>query len=389
MSYDVIFSCADVLDALSKLREDKAAGADDLSPRLLLQIKDQISYPLFLLFRKSLDEGVVPEDWKESNVSPIYKKGNRSHAENYRPVSLTSVICKLFESIMRDAIVCHLEDKLLIGNSQHGFRKGRSCLSNLLSFLDKVTGSLDSGDNVDVVFLDFAKAFDKVPHKRLILKLESHGVSGKVLHWIKEWLHKRRQRVCISGVASSWLEVLSGVPQGSVLGPILFLIYINDLDNGIKNWILKFADDTKIFSAVSSDLDRLRLQNDLDNLLSWAVEWQMTFNVTKCKVMHLGHNNDAHSYYMDGKALEAVDQEKDLGIIITKDLKVSQQCVQAYSKASRMLGAINRTIKHRDRYILLNLYKSLVRPHLEYCTSAWRPQSSLRQGQRPFGKSAT
>ena len=275
---DVYFSQDDVLKVLSNLREDKAAGADDLSPRFLLHIKEQISYPLFLIFRKSLDEGVVPEDWKLSNVSPIYKKGNRNQAENYRPVSLTSVICKLFESIMRDTLVHHLEEKLLIGSSQHGFRKGRSCLTNLLAFLDKVTDLVDSGNSIDVVFLDFAKAFDKVPHKRLIIKLESHGITGKVSQWVREWLKERMQRVCINGVTSSWLEVMSGVPQGSVLGPILFLIYINDLDNGIKNWILKFADDTKIFSAVNNDSDRRLLQKDLDNLDMMAEEWQMMFS---------------------------------------------------------------------------------------------------------------
>ena len=160
--------------------------------------------------------------------------------------------------------------KMLIKNSQLGFRKGRSCLTNLLTFLDKVTGSVDSGESVDTVFLDFAKAFDKVPHKRLALKLVCHGIAGKVLAWIVEWLRDRAQRVCINGIKSSWLEVLSGVPQGSILGPIIFLIYINDLDNGITNWILKFADNTKIFSAVRSDTDCAKLQEDLNTLLQWS-----------------------------------------------------------------------------------------------------------------------
>ena len=199
-------------------------------------------------------------------MTPIYKKGNRGKAANYRPVSLTSQICKVIESIIRDAIVQHLEHNNLIYNSQHGFRSGRSCLSNLLTFLDKLTECWDRGENVDVIYTDFAKAFDKVPHQRLLTKLKSHGIGGKVLNWISSWLGNRAQRVCMNGFSSLWRAVVSGVPQGSVLGPILFLIFINDIDIGLVNWILKFADDIKIFGKVDSMEEAVSLQSDVDKL---------------------------------------------------------------------------------------------------------------------------
>jgi len=386
---DISFDTDVVLKALSKLRSDKAMGPDGVSPRLLIETKEEISYPLYLLFRKSLDESSVPADWKQGLVTPIHKKGNRNSAENYRPVSLTSQICKLFESIIRDSIVRHLESNCLINDSQHGFRKGRSCLTNLLAFLDKVTGCLDSGEGVDVIFLDFAKAFDKVPHRRLLMKLQAHGITNKLLDWIAEWLRCRIQRVGIRGTLSDWIDVLSGVPQGSVLGPILFLVYINDLDCGIKNWILKFADDTKLFGRMSSVSDGNRLQDDLNKLVQWSQEWQMLFNVNKCSVMHIGKDPKLWQYQMNGQILNVVQQEKDLGVILCNNLKVSAQCQQACSKALQILGIINRTIIHRHTDILLKLYKSMVRPHLEYCVVAWSPHYNkdkvmLEKVQRRF-----
>ena len=189
-----------------------------------------------MLFRKSLDESCVPDDWKCTDVSPVYKKGNKNKVENYTPISLTSQVCKLFESIIRDAVVKYLETNLLIQDSQHGFRKGRSCLTNLLSFLDKVTGELDSGKSVDVVFLDFAKAFDKVPHQRLLQKLASHGIMGKLYHWISNWLSDRMQRVCINGSLSDW--ILHGSQRRSSGFRAADLIEIFKLINGLTN--LKF-----------------------------------------------------------------------------------------------------------------------------------------------------
>jgi len=367
------FSVEEITKKLAKLRSDKSGGPDDMSPRLLLNIHEEIGRPLQIVFEKSMEEGIVPDDWKCANVCPIYKKGNRDSVENYRPVSLTSQVCKVFESLVRDKMVHHLERHQLLKESQHGFRRGRSCLTNLLAFLDKVTGIVDDGESVDVIFLDFAKAFDKVPHHRLLKKLTSHGIGGKLREWISQWLSGRTQRVSLNGTVSSWQEVTSGVPQGSVIGPVLFLIYINDLEDGIEQWILKFADDTKMFARINNTQDAVKMQNDLDRIVQWSHEWQMLFNVLKCKIMHIGKKNSCHSYQMNGATLESVSEERDLGVIISKDLKVSNQCAQAYSKANKMLGLINRTIQHKNEEVMINLYKALVRPHLEFCTVAWSP----------------
>ncbi len=367
------FSVEDVIRALSKVRQDKSGGPDDVSPRLLANIYEELGRPLQILFTKSMEEGSVPEDWKRANVCPIYKKGCRNRAENFRPISLTSQVCKVFETLVRDKVVCHLESHQLLADSQHGFRSGRSCLTNLLSFLDRVSGLVDDGECVDVIFLDFAKAFDKVPHLRLIKKLASHGIDGKLLEWISQWLTGRTQRVNLGGSVSGWRSVLSGVPQGSVLGPVLFLIYINDLEGGVRNWILKFADDTKLFAKINSRKDAEELQGDLDKIFQWSREWQMLFNVEKCKAMHIGKRNCEFGYQMNGITLGTVTEEKDLGVVVRNDLKVSGQCAQACSKANKMLGIINRTIQNKTEEVMMCLYKALVRPQLEYCTVAWSP----------------
>jgi hypothetical protein len=298
---DVQFSPTAIEKYFSKLRIDKSPGVDGLSPGLLRYIGREISVPLCIIFQLSLNTASVPQDWKLANVSPIFKKGNRHSADNYRPVSLTSLISKCMETVLRDHLVQHLEKHKLVRGNQHGFRSGHSCLTNLLVFMDSVTSILDSNNSADAIYLDMAKAFDKVPHMRLLLKLRAHGVDGKLYNWIEAWLTDRYQRVMINGVASSWQPILSGVPQGSVLGPLLFLIFINDLGTDLACRLLMFADDTKLFARIQGLDDGLSLQHDLDSVSTWADIWQMKFNESKCKVMHFGSRNVNYQYSINNQ----------------------------------------------------------------------------------------
>ena len=258
-----------------------------------------------------------------------------------------------------------MNENRLIRDTQHGFRSGRSCLTNLLDILEYITKELDDGNSIDVIYLDFSKAFDKVPHRRLVYKLRLHGIGGRLVDWISEWLSDRKQRVVLNGAMSEWKEVVSGVPQGSVLGPLLFLVYINDLDIGISSKVSKFADDTKIACAVQGEKDNYRIR-DLDRLIAWADRWQMEFNSDKCQVMHLGKDNTNFNYEMEGCWLEAVEEGKDLGVVIDRTMKFSKQCLEARNRANRILGFINRNVSYKSKEVVCSLYNSYVRTHLEY-----------------------
>ena len=358
---------------IKAMKDNKSPGVDGIPPKLLMETVDQISIPLARVFNLSLKEGVVPFEWKEANIIPLFKKGSRNKSDNYRPVSLTSVICKLLERLIKDHMVDFLVKHKLLNSSQHGFLKARSCLTNMLCFLEEITKWIDMGSPVDIIYLDFQKAFDKVPHQRLLLKLKAHGIGDSITDWIEQWLTDRRQRVVVDGEVSNWKSVLSGVPQGSVLGPILFLIYINDLDESITSNVLKFADDTKLFRKVNTDGDKQHLQNDLDRLVKWSEKWQMLFNFGKCKCLHTGHGNLNVNYKMGATVLGTTVKEKDLGVTISADMKVSEQCGIAASKGNQILGLIRRNITYKGKKLIIPLYKAIVRPHLEYCIQAWRP----------------
>ena len=378
LTEDVVFSSDDVELMLKSLNMEKAAGPDNIPSILLNKCAEQLAVPLFKLFRKTLDEGSIPQDWKAAKIVPIHKKGTRTKAENYRPVSLTSQVSKVMERLIKKEILSHLTRNKLISEHQHGFVTKKSCQTNLIETLDDWTSELDEGRVVDAIYLDFEKAFDSVPHKRLIMKLNRHGLSGKLLNWVQSFLTDRRQQVVVGKGVSGWCKVTSGVPQGSVLGPVLFIIYVNDLPGQTVSKMKMFADDAKLYRPISSPVDSQTLQQDLKKLEQWSDSWLLKFNASKCRVMHLGANNMKEDYYMSDnhgqkRKLEETALEKDLGIYVSNTLKPTEHCSRAASKAMSALRILYNVFDNLNETNFPVLYTTYVRPHLDYCLSAVGP----------------
>jgi len=290
---------------LSQIDPHKAGGPDNIPARVLKELAYQLTP---MLTQQSLNTGNIPQQWKSAFVTPIFKKGKKYDPSNYHPVSLTSIVCKTFEHILVSHIMKHLETNNILCNNQYGFRARHSCESQLLLTVDDFACALNNRLQVDIGILDFSKAFDKVPHTRLVMKLEYYGIRGKPLQWITSFLTNRTQQVVIDGSYSSPCEVNSGVPQGTVLGPTLFLIYINDLITNIKSNVCLFADDCLIYRTINSPTDHQILQQDLNTLSSWATIWQMRFNIEKCCILQLSkhHHKSTFTYHICNKATRLI-----------------------------------------------------------------------------------
>ena len=316
---------------------------------------------------------------------------------NYRPISLTSVPCKMLEGFISRKLLNHSSQYNIIPQSQHGFQPKHSCTSQLTTLFDTWSHALDASKppRIDAIFLDWSKAFDRFDHFILLQKLHRYGICGNLLSWIKDFLFERQQRVIFAGDRSDWIPVTSGVPQGSVLGPVLFNLFTSDLINYVQSPLPQYADDTVLYRIIRSNEDAVVLQEDLNSISEWCKENHMQLNSTKCKVMHItrSRNQALSPYYLqDPEPLQVVTSYKYLGVILSNDLTWTKHVSMIRPKCSKLSGFIRRTVKSRNADVLIKLYQSLCRPVLEYGSPVWLPHQknhiqSIETIQRRFTKS--
>ena len=360
---------------LKALQPNKAAGPDKISPTILRELRDQISCILQIIFTKSLETGKQPSCWLDANISTIYKKGDRSLPNNYRPISLTCVLCKVMEHIITSQLVKHFNNHNILYELQHGFREKRSCETQLIMLIHELLQNMQKGKQTDLILLDFSKALDKVSHEKLIHKLHNYGVKGNTLSWIKSFLNNRTQTVVIDGKQSRTAPVTSGVPQGSVLGPILFLAYINDLPDNITSQVRIFADDTVVYAAISRMDDSLALQRDLDTLQTWENKRDMEFNPSKCQVLQITRARKPipTKYFLHNQELEITNCARYLGVDLSNNLCFNNHVDRICNSANKTLGFLRQNLHVNDQKLKTIAYQATVRPVLEYCSSCWDP----------------
>ena len=365
----------DVTEAIKIVKSNKAPGPDLISPRLYKEGADQLVPHLRKLFNLSLAVGEFPVAWKRSNVTAIHKKDDRANPGNYRPISLLNYDGKLMERCIHKHVSNYLIEHFVITPNQSGFQAGDSTVNQLLYICNEISNALDNNKELRIVFLDISKAFDRVWHKGLLFKLKSVGISGNLLNWFTNYLSDRYQRVCIRNATSSWKKISAGVPQGSILGPLLFVIFINDIVNDINSFIRLFADDTCIFEIVDDPIASAAVLNDdLKKILIWAKTWLVLFNAIKTEVL-LATKKRIKLYhpplFMGDTQIKEVLKHKHLGLMISSDFTWNSHTKIIQEKAFKRLGALRRHKFDLDRRSLSKSYTTFVRPMLEYSDIIW------------------
>jgi len=388
----VTFSAAKICKLLRKLPNKSSRSPDNIPALFLKNVakyamcavdtchsESCICDVLSRIFTVSFNLGFLPDIWLTAEVIPLYKKGNVSDPSNYRPISLTSICCKIMETLVKNQVVDYLHAHKLISKEQHGFLSKKSVATQMLECVNDWTRCVMNKRCTDVVYLDFAKAFDSVCHSKLITKLRGYGITGTLLTWISAFLSNRKQRVILNDCHSEYSSVTSGVPQGSVLGPLLFLLYVNDVcavaTGDVKMKL--FADDIKMYAEV---LPVANPGNELSETLysvnEWAKKWQLSLAIRKCAALSIGHNNPKCEYSIDDVALENVDSIRDLGVTMSGSLKSSLHCQNVAAKAMKVVGLLFRAFSTKDKNVLLKAFVTYVRPIVESSTVIWSPHEA-------------
>jgi hypothetical protein len=376
----IYFDACDIFNVIHSLDLKCSPGPDGIPCILVKQLVHVLCIPFAILFNLIFQFGEVPNEWKCAIVKPIFKKGNSSDPNNYRPISLTSIICKVYESIIKDKLLSYLNSNALISKAQHGFLKSHSTVTNLMEALNDWTSCLDHKKSVRILYVDFAKAFDSVSSSKLLIKLKGFGIEGLLLSGIKSFLTNRHQRVKVGRVLSSVLTVISGVPQGSVLGPFLFLLFINDLPSLIEEQVVSklFADDLKAYSLDDYCSNPQSIQAGLDALNDWAKTWQLKLAVSKCGSLTLNGSPSLlfpDNLLLDDKLLPVLTSVSDLGVTIDCNLKFSIHINGIISKAKQRIYLLFKSFFTRNIALMVTAYKTYVLPILEYCSSIWSPSN--------------
>ena len=373
-SFDI--SEEEILNILTSLNANKAHGPDNISVNMIKLCGTDLAAPLKLIFDNILKTGIFPKQWKRAHVTPVHKKDNKQLIKNYRPISLLPIFAKIFEKIVFKNLYNHLVKNDLITKNQSGFRPGDSVTNQLILLVHKILESFDCTENLEVrsVYLDMSKAFDKVWHEGLIFKLKQNGVKGNLLRLFENYLCNREQRVVLNGMSSNWGQINSGVPQGSVLGPLLFLVYINDLEEGIKSEIKFFADDTSLFSIVKDPkISADELNHDLKLINDWAFQWKMSFNPDPTKpaeevIFSNKREQRAHPpLFFNDTQVKQVNEHKHLGLTLDSKLSFGSHIKEKIAKARKGVGVIKYLSSYVPVKTLDQIYKMYVRPHLDFC----------------------